>query len=164
MKTLIEIQNDYNGSLSSELRNEDITYLVNKLDIFCEIRNNKFVNLIEKHKNYVTYEDEYSNNLVVYANGYSQNEWQEYTIYYNNYDDNLKRLVSLLENTFTHQNGYILTKYEFTEIDGKIFKSEPIDYTSFCINHIEFPDEQDVINEYNCMYGIDYDKYIVNID
>jgi len=76
----------------------------------------------------------------------------------------LNQLKDLLSKTFTHQNDYLVTKYEEEIINNKVFKSEPIDYTTFCINYIEFPSEEEVIKEYQNWYGIDYDKVEVNID
>jgi hypothetical protein len=70
-------------------------------------------------------------------------------------------LVKHLEREFTHQNDYIVKKYEQTEIDGKIFNSEPYDYTCFYIDDIEFPNNEDIIKEYIGLYGEDFDKFII---
>lgn len=163
----VTIMNDYNSSLSYELRNENIEYLLSQLDLYCEVSNSNFINMVEQLQQNETYKDNYKDILTVNTTGYSQRDWQEYKLYYNkkNTDINtLNRLVNELEKSFTHQNDYFVTKYEEVTINNKVYKSEPIDYNSFCITNIEFPDDDDIIKEYINRFGIDYDNIEINID
>ena len=165
MKTIIRITNDYNGTLSYDNFKEYINYLVHEMDIFCEVKNNKFNNIVEDEKNYAGNKDDYSKQTIVNATGYSQNEWETYVLYHNLEEDdrNLISLVKQLKRSFTHFNDYQVEKFERTTIDGKDFDSEPHDYTCLCIDFIEFPEKKDIIKEYNEIYGVDYDEYIVEI-
>ena len=166
MKTVIKITNDYNNTLSHDYFKEEINYLVNEIDVFCEIRNNSFINNVEEVKRYSSSKEDYKNKTIFSATGYSQSEWQDFTLYHNLKDDN-KDLISLineLSRSFTHNNDYIVEKFEQEEINGKVFNSEIEDYTSFCIRHIEFPEEGEVLNGYLAIYGKDFDISIVKID
>ena len=166
MKTIIKIEIDYNSNLSHDYFIDEINYLVNEIDIFCEIKNNKYINIIEREKRYNSDKKDYKNKIIIDAIGYCQSEWQTYILYHNLEQDN-KELIELcneLKKTFTHFNDYQVTKYNQIEIDGNIFNSEAIDYTSFSIRYIEFPDKKDIISEYNSIYGIDYDEYIIEIN
>lgn len=169
MKTLtkVTIENDYNSNLSYDMRNDDISYLLTELDLFCDIRNNNYINIVSELQYTTKYKDDYKNKIVVEAKGYSQSEWQYYTLYYNKDTINkklLKQLINTLEKTFTHQNDYIATKTEVVIIDDKKFESEPIDYTGLYVSHIEFPTNDDIIKEYINQYGKDYNTIECNID
>ena len=61
-------------------------------------------------------------------------------------------------------NDYWVEKFEQTEINGKKFNAEPHDHTSFCIRHIEFPEKEEVLEEYIEIYGKDFDESIIEID
>ena len=165
MKTIIRITNDYNGTLSYDNFKEYINYLVHEMDIFCEVKNNNLNNIVEDEKNYAGNKDDYSKQTIVNATGYSQNEWETYVLYHNLEEDdrNLISLVKQLKRSFTHFNDYQVEKFERTTIDGKDFDSEPHDYTCLCIDFIEFPEKKDIIKEYNEIYGVDYEEYIIEI-
>lgn len=168
MKTIIEISNDYNSDFCYQTKVEDINYLVNELDVFCELRNTNYINIIEQEKRYNSEKEDYKNKIIINAKGYSQSEWQDYILYYNENELStpqkrmeFSNLVKHLEREFTHQNDYITKKYEQTKIDGKIFNSEPYDYTCFYIDDIEFPNNEDIIKEYIGLYGEYFDKFII---
>lgn len=168
MKTIIEISKDYNSGYCYQTKVEDINYLVNELDVFCETKNRNFINIIEEEKRYHSEKQYYKNKIIINAKGYSQGEWQDYILYYNKEEiktlkdkSYLENIVIHLERTFTHQNDYIVKKYEQTEIEGKIFNSEPYDYTNFYINYIEFPNNEDIMKEYTEIYGKDFDEFII---
>ena len=167
MKTVLRISLEYTGSVSHESFMEELIYLVNEtdLEILCKIKNDKFINPVEQAKNYSTDGVKFKYKTTVEAKGYSQSDWQEYTIYHNVEKDNenLIRLVDELKKSFTHMNDYWVEKFEREEINGKNFDAEPHDYTSFCIRDIEFPDEDDVLKTYLDIYGKDYDEVIINI-
>lgn len=166
MKTIIRITKDNFSTLSYDMWKEDINYLVNEIDLICKVKNDRFNNIVEDEKNYLGEISDYKNKSIVDAIGYSQSEWQTYILYHNlKEDDNLlNQLIEQLKKSFTHFNDYFVEKFEQEEINGKKFNSEPFDYTSFCINHIEFPEKNDVLKEYNEIYGIDYDKVIIEED
>jgi flagellin-like hook-associated protein FlgL len=159
MKTVIEITNDYYSNNSYDYYKEELQELYSQIDVLVTVANNDYNNLLESDKD----KEDYKHTLQVDAKGYSQSEWQTYTIYYNDNED-LEYLVSLLEKSFTHFNDYIVSKFESQEINGKEFSAEPHDYTNFSISNIEFPEKEDVLKAYTDMYGKDYDKVIVNID
>lgn len=161
MRTIVRITNDYNSTLSFDMWKEDLTNLVDEIDILCEVSNRDYRNPIKSTGS----EDDYKNSLSINAHGYSKSDWQEYVIHYNELSDEvISQLTELLEKSFTHKNDYWVEKFEQTEINGKVFNADPHDYTSFCINHIEFPDGSDIKNEYNNIYGVDYDDMIIEVD
>ena len=171
MKTIIKITNDYNSDLAYQLKVDDVNCIVNEISVLCETKNNNYINLIEQEKRYSSEKEDYKNKIIIEAKGYSQSEWQTYTLYYN--EKELKTpqhrmyfsdLIQNLERSFTHHNDYSVEKFEQTKIDGKIFNAEAHDYTSFCITHTEFPKNNDIIEEYKAIYGTDYDTYIINND
>jgi hypothetical protein len=172
MKTYIkiEIEKDYNNNLSYDLRNEGLSYLLSELSIYCEIANSNFINIVEDFNHTTTYKEDYKNTIQIEATGYSQNEWQTYSLFYNKEDiktkekkEYFKQLLTLLERSFTHQNDYQVTKKEIIVNNGKEYESI-IDYTNFAITNIEFPDEDDIIRDYTSQYGKDYDKYNIDIN
>ena len=171
MKTILRITNDIYSTLSYDMFIEDITYLVNELNLFCKIANNSMVNNVEDKKLYLSSESEYTDKLIVEAKGYSQGDWQEFTLYYNEADlkDKQKKayfesLVTQLERSFTHFNDYSCELFEREEIDGKVFDADPHDWTTFCIDDIEFPDEEDVKQRHNEIYGVNHDEIIIEIN
>ena len=169
MKTIIKITNDYNLDLSYQSKVDDINMIVNEINVLCKTKNNSYINLIEQEKIYASEQEDYKNKIVIEAKGYSQGEWQTYTLYYNEKEIKtpqhkiyLSDLIQHLERSFTHNNDYSVEKYEQTEIDGQMFNSESHDYTSFSIVHTEFPDDNDIIEEYKSIYGVDYDIYLID--
>ncbi len=57
-----------------------------------------------------------------------------------------------------------MNKYEVITVDGEEYTSDVVDSTSFSITDIEFPETEDIIAEYNFIYGVDYDKVEVEIN
>lgn len=168
MKTVIRISTDYNGDCSIQERNDNIYNLVNDggIQVHCEISNDRIVNIVEDIKNYSTNREDFKNVTIVDAVGYSQGDWQQYSLYHNEDEDSqeLGWLVDELKKSFTHYNDYIVEKFDREEINGKNFDADPHDYTSFCVRHIEFPDKEDVLKEYIAIYGEDYDEVEICID
>jgi hypothetical protein len=158
MKTQVKITNDDYGQTAYDNYIEDINYLVNEQNnVFCEIKNNRFTNIVEDEKNYSSSPDDYRNKTIIEAKGYTQGEWQDYVIYHNK---PIQALKKQLKRSFTHFNGYCVEKSEYFEKDGKLFVSEPHDFTSFVIDWIEFPSDEEVILEYINNFGNDFDKII----
>lgn len=164
-KTEIEINIDNFGSLSYDYFIESTNELVNEIDLFCEVKNNKFSNIVEDEKRYDSNKEDYKNTFIVSAKGYSQSEWQEYTIYTNEDKDSNSMLILMehLQRTFTHFNDYSVNKYDIKTIEGIEYKGESYDYTTFCIDYIEFPSNEDIKREYKEIYGKDYDSLYIDI-
>lgn len=165
MKTIIRITPDYNASLSYDEWCDDISEIVNSIDVHFEIDNRNFINRPRQLQKDHYHHTELLKQTIVNVTGYSKSDWQTYTIYHNLEDDNeqLLQLIDLLQKQFTHQNDYIVEKFEQVEVNEKVYTSDPHDYTSFCIRDIEFPNDEQVLNRYIEHYGIDYDEAIVEI-
>jgi hypothetical protein len=171
MKTLLKISKDNFSNLSYDMFIEDVNYLVNELNVHCEVKNNNYINIVEQQKRYSSNSDEYNKHVVIEARGYSQSDWQTYVLYYNEDELNtpmhksyFESLVKQLKRSFTHFNEYYCEKFEYIESNGKQYiENESFDSTVFCIDTIEFPSEEDVKQEYIGIYGIDYDTIEINI-
>jgi len=164
-KILIKIENDYFTSTSQEIWEEDIANLVTELDIVCTIRNDDFINVVEENNKTSTKDKEdYKKSITVYAKGYSQGDWQDYTIYYDDYSDELESLFNELKKTFTHKHDYFVSKYEVLTMNGKKYEGEAYDHTSFMISYVEFPGEKEITETYIENYGKDYDLIEFNIN
>ena len=168
MKTILKISKDYGFNDAYNLKIEDINYLANEINVFCEIKNHNYTNIIEQEKTYHSQKEDYKNKTIINAKGYSQSDWQEYVLYYNEKElttpqdkTYFSNLIQHLERTFTHQNNYIAKKYEQTEIDGKIFNSGNFDCSCFYIDYMEFPNDKDIIKEYTGLYGKDFNEFII---
>ena len=161
--TVIRINNDYMSTLAYDDRNEDIAYLVNEeLKVHCTVSNKQFLNPVKTDRN----NEKCKHIKTITANGYSQGDWQEYTLRFNCSEDNqyLKQLVTHLERTFTHQNNYMVEKFERVYIGGKTFDADPHDFEHFYIDHIEFPEKEDVLKAYIDIWGEDFDEFEIKID
>ena len=166
METILKITQEYNSNLSYQYFTDEINYLVNNIDIFCEVKNDNFINIVEQEKNYNSSKEQYKNKTILEASGYSQSEWQTYVLYHNLEETN-KDLICLcneLKKSFTHFNDYSAEIIKRTEIDGIIYESKNIDSFSFCIRYIEFPDKKDILGAYNNEFGINYDNYEIDIN
>jgi len=166
METIIRITNDYQSTGAHDDFIEQVGQLVNQyVDVKCEIANSNFVNVVEKQQlNAVG--DTFKNTVTFPATGYSQSEWQQYTLRYNCEDNDkyLLQLIAELEKTFTHMNDYYVQKFERETINDKDFDAEPHDFTGFYIRDIEFPDKAEILEAYNDIYGDDYDKVLIETD
>ena len=167
MKTLVKITPDHNSTASYDAFKADINCLANELNIFCEIKNNDFINIIEEQKRYVTEKDEYTDSIVIDATGYSQSDWQTYTIHYNKkeIEGEIKKayfyaLIKELKRSFTHFNDYFCEKFEYIETKkGKLaVVNEPYDFVTICVDTVEFPTKENIETEYLEIYGKDFDK------
>tara|TARA_R110000772_G_scaffold268686_3_gene397520 strand:+ start:5521 stop:6036 length:516 start_codon:yes stop_codon:yes gene_type:complete len=168
MKNIVKITRDYDSNLSDHLYNEDLNCLVNELNVFCEVGNNDFFNIVEKEKNYQSERSEYKNKISIKAIGYSQSEWQKFTLYYN--ESELKTpkqrmyfssLVQSLERLFTYRSDYLAELYQQTEINGKKFNSDIQETYCFCVNDVEFPTDANIIENYISSNGNDFDSYTI---
>jgi len=172
MKTLLTIERDNFTDHSYNIFIEDIDHLVNELNVYCEVKNKNYINIVELQKRYTSNIDDYKNSIVIEATGYSQGDWQTYILHYNlneletpTQKTYLESLVNKLKRSFTHFNDYHCEKYEYIEIDGKRYvATESFESIGFAIDNIEFPNEEDVKQEYISMYGIDFDTIEININ
>ena len=170
MKTILTIREDVYSDQAYREFIEDINYLVNELNVFCEIKNNSKINIVEDEKRYLSSKDDYSDSVVINAVGYSQSEWQKYTIYYNECELNTPKkrsyfdsLIDQLRKSFTHFNDYSCELSSQTTIDGVEFYSAPFDFTTLSIRSIEFPSESEIVEIYNNTYGENYDEIVVEL-
>jgi hypothetical protein len=171
MKTLIKITTDLFNVLADDIYKEDLNYLINELNIHCNIENDNYNNVVEIEKRYCSAE-KYDNSVKITAKGYTGGEWQTFEILYNESEIqtkeeklNFKDLQEKLKKFFTHKNCYFAEKFEYVEIDGKMFiNNEAFDFTSFCIDWEEFPTTEDIEEAYLNLYGKDFDKIEINID
>lgn len=156
MKTLVKIETTYDGH-SHEVKLEDIQEAISGIDLYCETSNKRFIDIVNKK---VGEKDDYSYREVVEAIGYSQGDWQTYNIYHS--EDDIDRLRTLLERTFTHNNDYLAYLYHYTEIDGVRYVAEDhFDSVLFDIDDIEFPSEEDIIKKYEEIEGKNYDELLI---
>lgn len=144
MKTVLRITPDHDTDIVYSQRVDDINYLVNELDVYCEIRNNHYINIVEEEKRYSSDEENYTDSIRINATGYSQSEWQEYKLYFNSEDIKSQQekiyfdqLVQYLERTFTHLNQYFCELYHKTEINGEEFTSSPFECYSLTLTETE---------------------------
>jgi len=162
----IVIENDYYGEGSNMSYHDEIDYFVNEMNIFAEIRNNNYNNIIEEAKRYSSDKEDYDSHIVVGSKGYSQGDWQDTIIYYNKdevSENDLSNLTLLIERMFTHKHDYSVTKYSVIEYNNKKYETIE-DYTSFCITNTEFPNKEDIMKEYDAIYGEDYDLFEINAE
>lgn len=167
MKNLLRIERDNYNDIAQMDFTDEINYLVNELNIYCEQTNNNYINIVEQEKRYSSSKEEYDSIIEVSSIGYSQGDYINYIIHYNKEDLKDKKVLSVfnqlnkvLSNTFTHYNNqYTCSLYEYTVINNKTFiNEEPIDTNCIVLTHIEFPEDNDIIEEYNNIFGLNYNE------
>jgi len=160
-KTILEVYNDYDFNLSHADYKENINNLASELDIIIFNENNRLDNIIsdlQKTKYCTNHKDSYKNSITINCVGYSQSDWDTYTIYYNDMTNDLKYFCKLLKRLFTHKNDYLIKEIELLDSGY----SKVINTHSIMINYIEFPTNKD-ITETIKHYGIGhYDEIIFN--
>ena len=146
---------------------DDINYVVNELNIHCEISNNRLVNIIEQQQTYISDINDYKNNTVIESKGYSQSDWQTYNLHYNDFESKEQEalfdyLIKLLKRSFTHFNNYYFELIESIIVEGKEYENkEPIENGVFIIDWIESPNNDDILAAFNNEYGLNYDKHVI---
>ena len=129
MKTIIRITKNYYSTLSYDMFKDDLYNLVNDIDIFCEVKNNNYENIVEDVKKYESNKEDYKNQISVNSIGYVQSEWQEYIIYHNLKENDKKNKKQLIRYTRTENklrslheckdsremNNFMKTMVEFFE-------------------------------------------------
>ena len=96
MKKVIRINKDYDSQLSWEDRNDDIAFIINEqIDVVCEIENTSLINIVEDNRNHIAPDkSEFDAKTIVTAKGYSQGDWQQYTLYHHS-DDKERQSIYL---------------------------------------------------------------------
>jgi len=166
-KTVIRITPDYQSTGAYDDFIEQVGILVNEyVDVHCELSNTKFINVVAEQQLKQVDSKSFKNTTTFSATGYSQSDWQEYTLRYNCEDDNmyLLQLIEELKKSFTHMNDYSVEKFERVEIEGTVYDAEPHDVTSIYIRDIEFPEDKEIVKAYTDCYGKDYDEVIVDVN
>jgi len=166
-KTVIRITNDYQSTGAYDDFIEQVGQLVNEyVDVHCEVRNTDFTNVVETQQLNQVDRESFKNTTTFSARGYSQSDWQEYTLRYNCEDDNiyLLQLIEELKKSFTHMNDYSVEKFERVEIEGTVYDAEAHDFTGIHIRDIEFPETEEILNTYTDYYGKDYDEVIIDVN
>lgn len=99
--------------------------------------------------------EEYDSKTIVTAKGYSQGDWEEYTLYYNEAELSEQELETLeilkveLSKLYTHKNDYSVTALEVREIDGKQWSTPyEVENGLFSITHVEFPEDEDIVQAF----------------
>ena len=161
-KTILEVYNDYDSNFAYEDYKENINGLASELDIIIFNKNDeKFDNIIsdrQKTKYCTNHKDSYKNSITIDCVGYSQSDWDTYTIYYNDMTNDLKYLCKELKRLFTHKNDYLIKEIELLDSGH----SKVINTHSIMINYIEFPTNKDIAETIK-HYGIgDFDEIIFN--
>lgn len=136
-KNVIEVTNDYQNDLSWELYKEDLINLSEDLDIAVHNGNRRMNNVLPSKK---IDTDGYHKKCIISCTGYSQSDWDDYTIYYNEDCKELDMLKKELSKVCTHKNDYIMEVHEVLKSGHS--KSINMQYVS--ISHVEFPDEDDI--------------------
>tara|TARA_R110002072_G_scaffold264865_1_gene423786 strand:- start:10 stop:537 length:528 start_codon:yes stop_codon:yes gene_type:complete len=163
----LNISNDYDSSSAWDIYIEQIKYIVNELDVHCEIRNKKLINIVEQEQKYNTDINEYDNKIIIETIGYSQSEWQAYELYYNYFQSKEQKalfdgLVVLLKRSFTHFNNYYFELIESIIVEGKEYENNKyIENGGFFIDWIEFPNNDDILDAFKDEFELNYDKYII---
>lgn len=167
----LTIVKDFDCHYCYELFAEDINYLVNELNVFCEIDSNKFTNIVENQKRYNSSKDDYQDSKTIISKGYCQSEYQVSKIYYNKFEidtkekkEYLNQLFQLLENKFTHfNNDYYFEITETIILNGITYNSNVLYSGMFSLYNCEFPTKEEIFKEYDSVYSneFEYDKVII---
>ncbi len=167
----LTIVKDFDSHYCYELFAEDINYLVNELNLFCEIDNNNFTNIVEDQKRYNSCKDDYQDSKTIICKGYVQSEYQVYKIYYNKFEidtklkkEYLSQLFQLLENRFTHfNNDYYFEITETIIVDAITYNSNVLESGMFSVYNCEFPTKEEIYSEYDSVYSnqFEYDEVTI---
>ena len=162
MKNIAKITRDYDSQLSDDMWNEDLNEYIQSLDVFIEKCNRQFSFDAIRNQRRGFEEFDNSNNgnaqcIVIDAKGYSQSEWENFTLYYKCSDKEVNPLVEHLKKTFTHRNDYLVENVEEL-ITGH---TKVIDRCVVNVNDPEFPELQDIVKVIEEMQdGVKvYDEY-----
>lgn len=158
MKKTIELRvsNDYDSGYAHEIYREQLMELSEDLDIAVHNSNRRMGSILPNKK---TYTDGYVQSIVVGCTGYSQSEWDEYTIHYNVMTADLSMLIEDLEKLFTHKHDYMVKEIEILDSGHEL----GLETYVINISHIEFPDKKDVLEAIEDQ-GIEFDNIKFNIE
>lgn len=155
------VENDYNSGFSFDLYKEDLLNCAEDLDIIVKHKNNDYNHVLKDHDNVVTMDYKYKKTIE--CRGYSQSEWDTYTIYYKEWNDQTQLLADLLKNIFTHKNDYIVYVNEIIDHEH----TKIVDKFCFSIIDTEFPDHDRIreeIEEYSLDNDIKFNNIVYNLN
>tara|TARA_R100001377_G_C3139861_1_gene92273 strand:- start:137 stop:607 length:471 start_codon:yes stop_codon:yes gene_type:complete len=156
METILKITNDYESNFSYQIYREGLVELSNDLDIVVQNTNREMMNILE-HKD--TNVDGYVQSIQIECKGYSQSDWDTYTIHYNQMTADLEILIEELSRVFTHKHDYFIQEVEVLDSGHELV----VDQHTIFINHIEFPTKLDILEQIESN-GIEYDKLKFNLN
>jgi hypothetical protein len=161
-KIRVVIERDYSSNTSWDLYVDNLKYLLEGLDVKIENTNPRNTNILKDQNNYKK-RSEYKGYLKANPKGYSQGEWDEYTIYFDYTKDDeefarIEDIIEELERLYTHKNDYQVKIVEYNN-EGY---SKVVGVEHISITQIEFPEEEDLIKELDEM-GCEYDEIQFNL-
>ena len=136
-KYVVILINDYDSVFSWYMYLDYVRDLASEIDIAVHNRNRSMSNILPSKK---IDTDGYHKSCIVGCTGYSQSEWDDYTIYYNEESKELELLKEQISMAFTHKHDYCIEAIETLESGHSMV----IDYCIVSIDWIEFPDENDI--------------------
>lgn len=138
-RIILEVQNDYDSNWAWEMYIDNLKCIAEELDIRVENENRRNTNILESINSYKK-GVEYKNYIDVRCIGYSQSEWDNYKIYFDDLNDDIKYIAEELKRIYTHKNDYYVKQIE--ELDSGHQKT--LDSFSFSILDVEFPENKDI--------------------
>lgn len=157
----LEVNHDYDSGFAYELYKEDLLNCAEDLDIIVKNENWRIANVLKDWDQVVSMDYKYKKAII--CKGYSQGDWDTYTIYYKEWNEQTQLLADLLERLFTHKNDYYVNVIEYL-ITGH---RKIIHGFGFSITDIEFPEHKDINEQIDeCLYneGIKYDEIVYNLN
>ena len=158
----IEVNHNYDCGFAFEIYKEDLLSCARDLDIIVKNKNSRnFANILKDWDQVVSMDYKYKKTIG--CTGYSQSDWDTYTIYYKEWNEQTQLLADLLERLFTHKNDYSVNVMEYLSTGH----SKMIHCFVLSITDIEFPEHEDIKEEIDeCLYdeGIKYDEIVYNLN
>ena len=155
------VEEDYNSGFAFDLYKEDVLNCAEDLDIIVKNKNTQYSHILKDHDKVVSMDYKYKKNIECI--GYSQGEWDTYTIYYKEWNDQTQLLADLLKNIFTHKNDYSVYVNEIIDHEH----SKLVDRFGFSITDQEFPDHDRIrkeIEQYSLDFSLKFNKIVYNLN
>tara|TARA_R110002074_G_scaffold124129_3_gene260375 strand:+ start:2320 stop:2817 length:498 start_codon:yes stop_codon:yes gene_type:complete len=146
----VKVKSDYESGFSWDMYIDYVKELAIELDIAVHNSNRRMSNLLPSKK---IDTDGYHKSCIVGCKGYSQSDWDDYKIYYNEESKELELLKEQISRAFTHKHDYWIETIETLESGH----SKVIDSCVISIDWIEFPDENDIkdaVRESEIYFGL----------
>ena len=155
------VSDDYNSGLSYAIYKEDLEICAEDLDIIVKNQNYKNNNVLKDYDRSVSMDYKYKKTIE--CTGYSQGDWDTYTIYYKVWNDQTQLLAELLSQLYTHKHDYLVEVNEILDHDH----SKKIEFFGITINDVEFPDNERIreeIVEYCLDHDIKFNNIVYNVN